>query len=50
MIAAVLLAIMIYPENRAVLGYPLGVLFGLFAARRALSASHYIDRVPGALI
>ena len=48
MIAAVLLAMILRPQDRAVLGYPLAVLFGLFAARRALSASRYIDRAPGA--
>jgi hypothetical protein len=49
LIAAVLLAMMIRPEDRAVLGYPLAVLLGLFAARRALTASRYIEGVPGAL-
>jgi hypothetical protein len=49
MIVAVLLAMMMRPQDRAVLGYPLAVLLGLFAARRALTASRYIDRVPGAL-
>jgi hypothetical protein len=49
MIVAVLALMMIRPQDRAVLGYPLAVLLGLFAARRALTASRYIDRVPGAL-
>jgi hypothetical protein len=48
MIVAVLVVMMIRPQDRAILGYPLAVLFGLFAGRRALSASQDIDRVPGA--
>jgi hypothetical protein len=39
MTVAVLVAMMVRPQDRAILGYPLAVLFGLFAGRRARSAS-----------
>jgi hypothetical protein len=48
MIVAVLVVMMIRPQDRAILGYPLAVLFGLLAGRRALSSSRDTDRVPGA--
>jgi hypothetical protein len=39
MTVAVLVAMMVRPQDRAILGYPLAVLFGLFAGRRARSGS-----------
>jgi hypothetical protein len=46
LIVAVLVGMMIRPQDRAVLGYPLAAFLGLFAARCALIAS--IGEVPGA--